>query len=43
METNDQERKNGKLNLFLKTFVQYVEDFKFWEMEAGLAHRITEK
>ena len=27
----------------MNTHVQYVEDFKFWVMAAGLAHRIPEK
>ena len=38
--------KNAKMeksDLSLNTYVQYVEDFKFWVMAAGLPHRIPEK
>ena len=38
--------KNAKMeksDLSLNTYVQYVEDSKFWVMAAGLAHRIPEK
>ena len=30
--------KMGKSDLSLNTYVQYMEDFKFWLMAAGLAH-----
>ena len=43
MEINDKECKNGKFDLSLNTYVKYVDDFKFWVMAAGLAHRIPEK
>ena len=38
--------KNAKMeksDLSLNTYVQYVEDFKFWVMAAGLPNRIPEK
>ena len=38
--------KNAKMeksDLSLNTYVQYVEDFKFWVLEAGNAHRLLEK
>ena len=35
--------KMEKSDLSLNTYVQYVEDFKFWEMAAGNAHRLPEK
>ena len=38
--------KNAKMeksDLSLNTYLQYVEDFKFWVMAAGNAHRIPEK
>jgi hypothetical protein len=36
--------KNGEIGpLSLNTYVQYVEDFKFWVMVAGNTHRIPEK
>jgi hypothetical protein len=38
--------KNAKMeksDLSLNTYLQYVEDFKFWVMVAGNTHRIPEK
>ena len=38
--------KNAKMeksDLSFNTYLQYVEDFKFWLMEAGNAHRLPEK
>ncbi len=38
--------KNAKMeksDLSLNTYVQYVEDFKFWVLAAGNAHRLPEK
>ena len=32
-----------KSDLSVNTYVQYVEDFKFWVMAAGNAHRLPEK
>ena len=32
-----------KSDLSLNTYLQYVEDFKFWVMAAGLAYQIPEK
>ena len=32
-----------KLDLSLNTYVQYVENFKFWVLSAGNAHRLPEK
>ena len=32
-----------KSDLSLNTYVQYVEDVKFWVMAAGNAHRLPEK
>ena len=32
-----------KSDLYLNTYVQYVEDFKFWVLDAGNAHRLREK
>ena len=38
--------KNAKMeksDLSLNTYLQYVENFKFWVMAAGTAHRLSEK
>ena len=35
--------KMGKSDLTLSTFMQYVEDFRFWFNAAGRAHRLPEK
>ena len=38
--------KNAKMEkseLSLNTYVQYVEDFKFWVLAAGNAYRLPEK
>ena len=38
--------KNAKMeksDLFLNTYVQYVEDFKFLVLAAGIAHRLPDK
>ena len=38
--------KNAKMeksDLSLNTYVSYVEDFKFWVMTAGNAHRLPRK
>ena len=35
--------KMEKSDLSLNTYVQYVEDFKFWVLAAGNAHRLPEK
>ena len=46
MEANDQKCKSAKMEKFdlsLNTYVQDVEDFKFWVIEAGLVHRTPEK
>ena len=38
-----EDTKMEKYDLSLNTYVQYVADFKFWVMAAGLAHRIPVK
>jgi CRISPR/Cas system CSM-associated protein Csm4 (group 5 of RAMP superfamily) len=35
--------KMDKSDLSLNTYMQYVEDFKFWVLAAGNAHRLSEK
>ena len=35
--------KRGKSDLTLSTYVQYVEEFKFWVNVAGKPHRLPEK
>ena len=35
--------KMEKSDLSLNIYVQYVEDFKFWVLDAGNAHQIPEK
>ena len=49
-DEDGREAKNGgllskiqKWRNLMNTNVQYVEDFKFWVLEAGNTHRITEK
>ena len=36
-------KKMGKFDLTLSTFVQYVEDFRFWVNASGRASRLPEK
>ena len=43
MASHDQERQEGNADLTLSTYVQYVEDFKFWVYIAGRPHRIPDK
>jgi len=46
MAPYDQKRKNGKVSHYLSTYVQYVEDFRFfdyWVNVAGRSHRHPEK
>ena len=42
METCGKNAKMERSDLSLNTYVQYMEDFKFWVMEAGNAHRLPE-
>ena len=43
MAFNGENAKMEKSNLTLWTFVQYVEDFRFWVKAAARAHRMPEK
>jgi len=42
MAKHGKNAKMEKLDLSLNIYVQYVEDFKFWVLAAGNAHRLSE-
>jgi hypothetical protein len=43
MSLNDENTKMEKQDLSLSTYTQYMDDFKFWMMTAGNAHKPPEK
>ena len=43
MAKHGKNAKMEKSDLSLNIYVQYVEDFKFWVLAAGNAHRLPDK